>query len=159
MIIEFKPKTTYFTANTAPAAISTPSFPADMTYDLDDEEREYKRAMRNYRIQNAIIIVLILLTLFAIFNIRVSVMDSDPILSSSDKSIVLFMRCLTEPNTGDTVMTGYDFTNPKFDTVGSVSENGYIRLGNTPTRINDVTIYNTVAVTDTFYTLCIIPLH
>ena len=130
-----------------------------MTYDLDDEEREYKRAMRNYRIQNAIIIVLILLTLFAIFNIRVSVMDSDPILSSSDKSIVLFMRCLTEPNTGDTVMTGYDFTNPKFDTVGSVSDNGYIRLGNTPTRINDVTIYNTVAVTDTFYTLCIIPLH
>lgn len=159
MIIEFKPKTTYFTDNTAPAAISMPSFPTDTTYDLDDEEREYKRAMRNYRIQNAIIIVLILLTLFAIFNIRVSVMDSDSILSSSDKSIVLFMRCLTEPDTGDTVMTGYDFTNPKFDTVGSVSDNGYIRLGNTPTRINDVTIYNTVAVTDTFYTLCIIPLH
>lgn len=159
MIIEFKPKTTYFADNTVPAAIPTPSFPADMTDDWDDEEREYKRAMRSYRIQNAIIIALVLLVLFSIFNIRVSVIQNNPMLGTSDKSIVLFSRCLTEPNTGDVIMTSYDFTNPEFETVSSISDNGYIRLDDAPTHINDVAIYNTIAVTDAFYTLCIIPLH
>lgn len=164
MIIPFVPKTTYFAEpQKAPVAVQN-TIPASAINEyeyidiIDDDEREYRRMMQHDRLQTIIIVMLVALLLFAILNIRISFVQTDPITGSARGDIILFVRALSAPEPGDVMLTEYDFSNPKFDTVDFVSDTGYVNFGSIRTE-NDVTINKTMHTAETFHTLCIIPIN